>query len=460
MNNDWKEIHNSGQQNCGIFIHKYRDDIIMKCTKNENIVNLNNITNKLKIDNRYIFPYVYETIKIDNNYYYIMDKLNGDFTSLIFNSIPEYILKKSVNLNNDMKKELLKMFKLKIKSTMNNQSITLYKENILYNLNDEYKTKINNDYEKLEAYINDNINNIYDNLYNNQNIKYIDIKVNIFNIEFNMKFFKPKNYNSMTKEQIKESMKEEMRDNILYKHNFIINNPGNNNTLELLNEIKNKCNEFKNINSGEYNFFINKVKSKIIKIYKIIFVNIIKIKLLLLNNYNYIYNDNKLDNFGYKIIVKDIININADDDKTMNNDRELWTVNDMFHLLETYIIDAESGLHEIKTKEDKTNELKKIITDYNNYLMNYTIYGQYKISNNFNNSIINIKDLNSIELNSDETMSLLNDYIKNNDIFKILCTEYKIDELFNNENKNEPISILDNDNYNTLYNKLLIILNK
>lgn len=87
--NDWKEIPNSGQRNCGIFINDKEPDKLMKCdTVRSTNTKVNDFNNFFSI-----FPKIYNEYTIDQKYYTIMQKFDGDITHFLFNVIPKQILK-------------------------------------------------------------------------------------------------------------------------------------------------------------------------------------------------------------------------------------------------------------------------------------------------------------------------------------------------------------------------------
>jgi len=59
---NWYIINNNGQQNCGIFLHETKKDILMKCGAQEYIYNM-----VLKINNKNLFPKYHQFFKYNNN---------------------------------------------------------------------------------------------------------------------------------------------------------------------------------------------------------------------------------------------------------------------------------------------------------------------------------------------------------------------------------------------------------
>jgi hypothetical protein len=115
---DWKEIPNTGQQNCGIFINKNNTDRLLKCGSDTDFVKINKINDTAGFK---LFPYIHNVYKyidgkgIDKTYIE-MDRFNGDVTDLLTRKIPIDIIDSMV-LNNGIKDHLVKLFYYKIHST-------------------------------------------------------------------------------------------------------------------------------------------------------------------------------------------------------------------------------------------------------------------------------------------------------------------------------------------------------
>jgi hypothetical protein len=109
---EWKSISNLGGQNCGIFLSEKYPEYIIKCDNikfgDGKVLDVNYINSKFPL-----FPTIINTTNIENNTYIVMQKLNGDITSIFFNLIPNQIL------DNDMYREqkdnIYKLFRLKLK---------------------------------------------------------------------------------------------------------------------------------------------------------------------------------------------------------------------------------------------------------------------------------------------------------------------------------------------------------
>lgn len=148
---NWYIINNNGQQNCGIFLHETKKDILMKCGAQEYIYNM-----VLKINNKNLFPKYHQFFKYNNNNndkdsiqpllgkngiqnYVIMDKLDGDITSILYDMIPRYVLKNIFNdennkINNEKNiNNYMKIFKIKQYTSYNISDNDIYD---IININD------------------------------------------------------------------------------------------------------------------------------------------------------------------------------------------------------------------------------------------------------------------------------------------------------------------------------------
>lgn len=131
---DWTEIPNNGQQNCGIFIHKRDPTLIMKCGEklSSKVADINS-----KVS---IFPTQYsECTDEKGNNYLIMERLDGDITSIYFNMLPNYVLDK-MNLDDITKHDIKMIFDIKTPTTVN--PIIPYEQqvDILKNISELNKT--------------------------------------------------------------------------------------------------------------------------------------------------------------------------------------------------------------------------------------------------------------------------------------------------------------------------------
>ena len=109
---EWVEITNNGQQNCGIFIHKTNPSIIMKCgaSMSKNIEKINSQAS--------IFPKeISECNDSKNRTYLIMERLDGDITSIYFNILPMIVLDK-MQLDKNTIRDIKMIFDIKTNTTM------------------------------------------------------------------------------------------------------------------------------------------------------------------------------------------------------------------------------------------------------------------------------------------------------------------------------------------------------
>ena len=131
---DWIEIPTNGQKNCGIFIHKTDPTLIMKCGENlsSQVDDINS--------NFSIFPTQYnECTDEKGKKYLIMERLDGDITSIYFNILPNYVLNK-MNLDDITKRDIKMIFDIKTPTSVN--PIIPYEQqvDILKNISETNKT--------------------------------------------------------------------------------------------------------------------------------------------------------------------------------------------------------------------------------------------------------------------------------------------------------------------------------
>ena len=103
---DWTKIKNNGQHNCGIYIHNSDPNLLMKCGAG--------MSDKVQRINEQasIFPIQYsECIKNGKNHL-VMQRMDGDITSIYFNLLPIYILNQLTE-NQELIKDVKSMFDIK-----------------------------------------------------------------------------------------------------------------------------------------------------------------------------------------------------------------------------------------------------------------------------------------------------------------------------------------------------------
>jgi sRNA-binding regulator protein Hfq len=118
---NWKQILNSGQRNCGIYIDKINPNIIIKCNyKNTKIKEVVEINSKIQL-----FPKIYNECTDDNNYeYVVMQKLDGDLTSIFFDLLPRLVIPQ-LNVDMQTKLQIYELFLLKIRKSRNHTKISM-----------------------------------------------------------------------------------------------------------------------------------------------------------------------------------------------------------------------------------------------------------------------------------------------------------------------------------------------
>jgi len=116
--NDWKEISNVGQQNCGIFLNESHPDKIMKCEPGGISKTLKMASDLENILEHQVFPKIYEVyIREGNNKYIVMERFGGDLTDFILHLLPRKILDK-LGYPEDVKADIIKIHELKMPATM------------------------------------------------------------------------------------------------------------------------------------------------------------------------------------------------------------------------------------------------------------------------------------------------------------------------------------------------------
>jgi hypothetical protein len=299
----WYTILNNGRLNCGIFLNNSCADKIMKCTKKTK--KISNIMGKMYDVILYlntpikIFPMLYNVYHYSDKIYTIMEKFDGDIINLLFDTIPKMVLKK-MDICEDDKYDILLIYT---------------------NMADCCTTS-------LEI---SRMSNILEYLYHN------DDKVNEF-----MKTHETHFDNNDT------SMKFNNIDVDKFDDIFIECD------LKKLHQIKNKLGKSR-LTYDNYKIFVTNVNMYIQKIYPNIRNQIIMQKILL-HEKGFSYNDNKLDNFAYKLVDIQNDHLGIKWSHNMIDDK----------LLYIYGIDLDSII-------EYDNPIK-IINDYNNALHNYYIF--------------------------------------------------------------------------------------
>jgi hypothetical protein len=370
---EWEQIENSGQQNCGIFISSVYPTLILKCGTNSYIISMANEINQIM----QLFPKIIDNTYIDPNNYTTMQKLDGDITSIFFNLFPKHILEKMLKekeINEKQKENLLSIFEGKIASTNPN----------LKSLNGLYENELTFDF------LHDS--EIYD-LY----LKYLRTNEDSIN-NFTDINIKGKDYKG------------------IYNNNY--NETGRKYGIQL--EILKKIKEITNITFELYNDFMNKLIEMWNKFYKLIIKEIIKLKLILIG-LGYSYEDNKFDNYGYIL-----------SDEVIKGDFRESNVPKIFDkYLYIFFIDPDSGLEKISDDNDLEIKQLRIKEDINNGMKYFMANGQYPITW-INKSILpyDTYDLKLIGINDNDIIKILESkYFFDTDRFNHKFTN--IDEIKN-----------------------------
>ena len=255
----WRKITNYGQQNCGIFMNDIYIDKLIKCGKSYDYSKLDELNSQPLL----IFPKIHTVHIFNSNHYIKMDKLDGDLTQLIF----ETLLRESIS-ELALDPIYYDIFHLKIPKTMNSRIVIL--DNLLevnVALDDELKT------------------NILKFMRENPAIEFNNTKIHIIG-------------------------KNELQSNIngdsytLYIYPKCVDSYN-----EKFNIIKSSIEYYQylhtHINHTDYIRLFNLFETKFNNIVPEILKIILKLKNKLLEQ-NLKYEDNKFDNFGYKIIEEDM----------------------------------------------------------------------------------------------------------------------------------------------------------
>jgi len=349
---EWKKIENSGQHNCGIFISDVYPKYILKCDSDDKLDKIIEINKTIQL-----FPKIIDSTKIDKDAYITMQKLDGDITNIYFNLFPRIVLKNMIDtglINKQQEETIFEFFLGKMIYTMkNSKDLLLQLDKFMF-----------------DRIINPEINSLY--------IKFLNENPQAINnrSDINIKDYNYKDIYSNTIDQ------EESKYN-LYKNK--------------LDKIK----KFSNISLELYDIFINKLKDLWNSYHEIITKEIIKIKLILIN-FGYTYEDDKLDNFGYILS-----NLPLDDFRKYQAPRIFGKY------LYIYFLDWESGFGEIWRGMEIT--LKLIVDQVNSGLNNYAANGQSGFT------AINVMKIHN---SSQENLELLG---INPEILKILQKNYLFD---------------------------------
>lgn len=118
----WKNVSNSGQHNCGIFLNPAQDDRIVKCVGGD-MEQSNNLTQIINHQAGFhIFPEIYSYFTFSDNpvpsqHFIEMERFNGDVTDLIMRILPKMCIS-FMNLDPGVASDLYQLFEFKIPTTM------------------------------------------------------------------------------------------------------------------------------------------------------------------------------------------------------------------------------------------------------------------------------------------------------------------------------------------------------
>ena len=130
---NWTLVNNNGQHNCGIYTHASDTTLIMKCVLGTNCKTpeWDDVNSK-----SHIFPIIKDK-KIDQKTqkcFIIMERFDGDITSIYFNLLPDMVLK-SISKDNETIRQMKQLFDIKTPATMNPIIPVAQRTNILASIN-------------------------------------------------------------------------------------------------------------------------------------------------------------------------------------------------------------------------------------------------------------------------------------------------------------------------------------
>lgn len=332
--NDYEKIFDAGQRNCGIYIHKSEKKLI-KCEKTHPIKE-DSVLNKLinsgikffpSIYNQYIIETNSQNNKLFNSTYIEMEKLDGDITKLLYEQLPMKIINENfTDISKNIKDNIYELYQLLM-------PYTCLKECDYNNYNKIEKPLLFNDFAILRKITEFDLIELLDLFYPQQT----NTSINFGNTnltsdeEFDTIY---KNLIKTDKEENSKNIKSLTLFYVLFKHK---------NTYKYIVKF--------------YEIFIKELR---------IYIDIIRKKILDLEvkfaKYGNLYDDYKLDNFGF----------NYGKDKNIEN-------------INIYYIDfnGESFSHntevQLKTPEkiDKYISFLKKKYSNNNFIIDYSKYGQF-----------------------------------------------------------------------------------
>lgn len=180
---EWRQIPNSGQNNCGIFIQDADDTKIVKCENSDATLLKYNALCNLKLTHKImpdIYRYTFKTNDYVNvTYYFEMERLALDITQLLFENllkrcIDEYNIQYNINLSEDDKLKIYKLFHILLPKTTN-VFVNIY---LLKTHSEESKKLL---YELLHEFIPLNFNKkIYNDIIDYYIKKLIKVEFQIF----------------------------------------------------------------------------------------------------------------------------------------------------------------------------------------------------------------------------------------------------------------------------------------
>lgn len=129
FNIEWKNISNSGQHNCGIFLNKNDATKIVKCVEGD-MEQSNNLTQSInKIAGFHIFPEIHSYFNFLDNpnpsqRFIEMERFDGDVTDLLMHILPKMCIS-LMNLDENDAKDLIQIFEYKLPSTIQDPRLGL-----------------------------------------------------------------------------------------------------------------------------------------------------------------------------------------------------------------------------------------------------------------------------------------------------------------------------------------------
>ncbi|VBB18251.1 hypothetical protein YASMINEVIRUS_714, partial [Yasminevirus sp. GU-2018] len=382
----WRMVSNSGQHNCGIYVNDDNKTRIVKCVRSD-ITEKNDqsqdANKKVGFD---IFPKIYRYFTYDpdkdSDKFIEMDRLDGDVTDLLMDLLPKQIMSHFVEKSIVTKTEgddLLRLLTLKMPSTFPSEKI---------GLNFRGLTPI--------------IRLVLENRLEGKPLPKTDIEL----------------------QKLFDTLKVDD-----YSRSYLTVED----VIKVVKKFDDFVSEFKEsiVSFRTYEAFIKEYLIELAKLVDVVNDQILLLNLFLLKA-NYVYNDNKYDNYGFRLSTTRENYLGVDwNDKNKIGDSYFY-VN---------VLDWESGLRSVNPapnssfssgKSENEEEVERWIKFYlAGFNLHFSVHGQY-----------NIRRLNEGVINEDQE-SLFAKYDVPKDIIGIMAKEIMYEHPQQNNQNSQKIVSLD-----------------